>query len=108
MLLLVYIFFATINDPTAPPIIVNRVLGEITRERLAILRLADDIMIQEITAAGVYREIGQAFVVLLPVKSVGVMGDCRTYEQVSTFLMSVRVQSMYMRTDTVCLIERQS
>jgi GMP synthase (glutamine-hydrolysing) len=49
---------------------------------LAILRLADDIMIQEITAAGVYREIGQAFVVLLPVKSVGVMGDCRTYEQV--------------------------
>ena len=39
-------------------------------------------MIQEITAAGVYRDIGQAFVVLLPVKSVGVMGDCRTYEQV--------------------------
>ena len=61
-----------------------RVLGEITRERLAILRLADDIMIQEITAAGVYRDIGQAFVVLLPVKSVGVMGDCRTYEQVRT------------------------
>lgn len=59
-----------------------RVLGEITRERLAILRLADDIMIQEITAAGVYKDIGQAFVVLLPVKSVGVMGDCRTYEQV--------------------------
>ena len=65
-------------------IITCRVLGEITRERLAILRLADDIMIQEITAAGVYRDIGQAFVVLLPVKSVGVMGDCRTYEQVRT------------------------
>ena len=45
------------------------------------LQLADDIMIQEITAAGIYREIGQAFVVLLPVKSVGVMGDQRTYEQ---------------------------
>ena len=64
------------------PLNSSRVLGEITRERLSILRLADDIMIQEITAAGVYREIGQAFVVLLPVKSVGVMGDCRTYEQV--------------------------
>lgn len=94
MLLLVYIFSTAINDPTALSVTVNRVLGEITRERLAILRLADDIMIQEITAAGVYREIGQAFVVLLPVKSVGVMGDCRTYEQVSTCLMSVRVQSM--------------
>jgi GMP synthase (glutamine-hydrolysing) len=57
------------------------VLGEITRERLAILREADDILLQEITAAGIYNEIGQAFVVLLPVKSVGVMGDCRTYEQ---------------------------
>lgn len=42
-------------------------------------------MIQGITAAGIYNDIGQAFVVLLPVKSVGVMGDCRTYEQVETF-----------------------
>ena len=46
-----------------------------------ILREADDIMIHEIQAAGVYRDIGQAFCVLLPVKSVGVMGDGRTYEQ---------------------------
>ena len=55
-------------------------LGEITRERLAILREADDIMIQEITAAGIYNDIGQAFVVLLESQSVGVMGDSRTYE----------------------------
>lgn len=80
-------------------IAVNRVLGEITRERLAILRLADDIMIQEITAAGVYREIGQAFVVLLPVKSVGVMGDCRTYEQVRTYPLFVGLQGTYIRGD---------
>ena len=59
----------------------RRVLGEVTRERLERLREADDIMIQEITSNNIYKEIGQAFVVLLPVKSVGVMGDCRTYEQ---------------------------
>lgn len=69
------------RHPFPGPGLAIRVLGEITRERLAILREADDIMIQEITAAGVYNKIGQAFVVLLPVKSVGVMGDCRTYEQ---------------------------
>ena len=55
-------------------------LGEVTAERVQTLQEADDIMIQEITAAGVYRDIGQAFVVLLPVKTVGVMGDGRTYE----------------------------
>ena len=51
-------------------------------ERLAIVREADAILIEEIFSAGVYREIGQAFAVLLPVKSVGVMGDSRTYENV--------------------------
>ena len=69
------------RHPFPGPGLAIRVLGEITRERLSILREADDIMIQEITAAGVYNDIGQAFVVLLPVKSGGVMGDCRTYEQ---------------------------
>jgi GMP synthase (glutamine-hydrolysing) len=57
-----------------------RVLGEVTEARLCLLREADDILIQEIEAAGAYREIGQAFVVLLPVRTVGVMGDGRTYE----------------------------
>lgn len=69
------------KHPFPGPGLAIRVIGEITRERLHLLREADDIMIQEITQAGIYNDIGQAFVVLLPVKSVGVMGDCRTYEQ---------------------------
>lgn len=57
-----------------------RVLGEISKEKLDILRKADTIAIEEIKKAGIYNDIWQAFVVLLPVKSVGVMGDERTYE----------------------------
>jgi GMP synthase (glutamine-hydrolysing) len=59
-----------------------RVLGEITRERLKVLREADDIFISEIREAGLYDDIWQAFAVLLPVQSVGVMGDERTYDNV--------------------------
>jgi GMP synthase (glutamine-hydrolysing) len=54
----------------------------VTREKLDILRLADEIYIEEIRRAGLYDNIWQAFAVLLPVKSVGVMGDGRTYEHV--------------------------
>jgi GMP synthase (glutamine-hydrolysing) len=57
-----------------------RVLGEITEERLHLLREADAIFVEEIRAAGLYREIWQGFVVILPVRSVGVMGDGRTYD----------------------------
>lgn len=70
------------RHPFPGPGLAIRVLGDITRERLAMLRHADDIMIQELHAADIYRDIGQAFVVFLPVKSVGVMGDGRTYENV--------------------------
>jgi GMP synthase (glutamine-hydrolysing) len=59
-----------------------RILGEVTPERLAPLREADAIMIEEIRAAGLYDEIWQALTVFLPVESVGVMGDLRTYENV--------------------------
>jgi GMP synthase (glutamine-hydrolysing) len=59
-----------------------RVLGEVTEERLAVLREADAIYLEEIRAAELYDDIWQAFAVLLPVKSVGVMGDGRTYENV--------------------------
>jgi GMP synthase (glutamine-hydrolysing) len=59
-----------------------RVLGEITWERLEILRAADAIWIEELRAAGLYRAVSQAFAVLLPVRTVGVMGDGRTYQQV--------------------------
>ena len=55
-------------------------LGEVTRERLALLREADAIFVEEVRRAGLYRDIWQGFVVLLPVRSVGVMGDGRTYE----------------------------
>jgi GMP synthase (glutamine-hydrolysing) len=63
-----------------------RVLGEITKEKLEILREADDIFITSIKEAGLYNSIWQAFTVLLPVSSVGVMGDARTYE----FVLALR------------------
>ena len=59
-----------------------RILGEVTKEKCDILRKADDIFINEIEKAGIYNEIGQAFAVFLPVKTVGVMGDVRTYDNV--------------------------
>lgn len=57
-----------------------RILGAVDKEKADILREADDIFIKELRAADLYKEVSQAFVVLLPVKSVGVMGDERTYE----------------------------
>ncbi len=68
------------RHPFPGPGLAVRILGEVTSERLAVLRAADAIFISEIKAAGLYDEIWQALVVLLPVKSVGVMGDARTYE----------------------------
>jgi GMP synthase (glutamine-hydrolysing) len=59
-----------------------RILSDVTREKLDVLRQADAIYLDEIRAAGLYDEIWQAFAVLLPVRSVGVMGDFRTYENV--------------------------
>jgi len=59
-----------------------RVLGEVTRERVAMLQDADRIFIDELRRAGLYDEVSQALAVLLPVKTVGVMGDARTYERV--------------------------
>jgi GMP synthase (glutamine-hydrolysing) len=70
------------RHPFPGPGLAVRVLGEITKERLNILREADDIYIEEIKSAGLYHAIWQAFAVLLPVKTVGVMGDERTYENV--------------------------
>lgn len=60
-----------------------RIVGEITEERVEILQEADSIFIEELRKRGLYHQVSQAFVVLLPVKSVGVMGDRRTYEQVA-------------------------
>jgi len=70
------------RHPFPGPGLAVRVLGEVTKDRLEILREADDIFIHELYNANIYNQIWQAFAVLLPVQSVGVMGDARTYENV--------------------------
>lgn len=67
------------RQPFPGPGLAVRILGEITPERIALLQEADDIVVSEIKAAGLYAQIWQSFAVLLPVMSVGVMGDQRTY-----------------------------
>ena len=68
------------RHPFPGPGLAVRCIGEITRDRLVTLQEADDIVVSEIKAAGLYRATAQAFAVLLPVQSVGVMGDDRTYD----------------------------
>ena len=70
------------RQPFPGPGLAVRIIGEITRERLLILREADDIVHQEMKSSGFYGKVWQSFAVLLPVKTVGVMGDGRTYENV--------------------------
>ncbi len=70
------------RHPFPGPGLAVRVLGEVTRPKLEILRDCDEILLEEIVAADLYRKTSQVFAVLLPVQSVGVMGDGRTYESV--------------------------
>ena len=82
------------RHPFPGPGLAIRVPGEITREKLDILRKADAIYLEEIRAAGLYDAIWQAFAVLLPVKTVGVMGDGRTYDHVCALRAVTSVDGM--------------
>jgi GMP synthase (glutamine-hydrolysing) len=69
-----------VRQPFPGPGLAVRVIGEITSARLALLRHADRVVAEEVRRAGWYERLWQSFAVLLPVQSVGVMGDARTYE----------------------------
>ena len=85
------------RHPFPGPGLAVRCLGEVTEERLAILREADAIVIEELHTANLYREISQAFAALLPIQSVGVMGDARTYE--STIVVRAVTTTDFMTAD---------
>jgi GMP synthase (glutamine-hydrolysing) len=70
------------RQPFPGPGLAIRIVGEVTEERLEILRKADAIIIEEIIKAGLYKRLWQSFAVYIPIRSVGVMGDERTYEEV--------------------------
>jgi len=82
------------RHPFPGPGLAIRILGAVTRERLALLREADDIFIEELRGNDLYDEVWQAFAVLLPVQSVGVMGDERTYENVCALRAVTSVDGM--------------
>jgi GMP synthase (glutamine-hydrolysing) len=83
-----------IQHPFPGPGLAVRIVGEVTRERLRILRDADEILLQEIKKARLYNKLWQAFAVLLPVRSVGVMGDKRTYQRVVVLRLVRSVDGM--------------
>lgn len=82
------------RHPFPGPGLAIRILGEVTKERLSILREADDIFIDELKKSGWYDKIWQAFAALLPVKSVGVMGDKRTYQYIVTLRAVTSLDAM--------------
>ncbi|MCF8093976.1 MAG: glutamine-hydrolyzing GMP synthase [Desulfobacteraceae bacterium] len=82
------------RQPFPGPGLAIRVIGEITQRRLEVLRTADAILIEEIREAGYYKKLWQSFCVLLPIKSVGVMGDKRTYENILAIRAVTSVDAM--------------
>jgi GMP synthase (glutamine-hydrolysing) len=82
------------RHPFPGPGLAIRVPGEVTADKLDVLRRADAVFLEEIRAAGLYDAIWQAFSVLLPVQTVGVMGDARTYEYVCALRAVTSVDGM--------------
>ena len=82
------------RHPFPGPGLAIRILGEVTPERLAVLREADAIVMEEIRNSEFYRKVWQAFAVLLPIRTVGVMGDERTYESVVALRIVDSVDAM--------------
>ncbi|MFQ6082294.1 MAG: glutamine-hydrolyzing GMP synthase [Candidatus Aminicenantia bacterium] len=82
------------QHPFPGPGLAVRILGEVTKTKIDMLREADHILLEEIKKAGIYNKLWQAFAVLLPVKSVGVMGDQRTYQQAVALRLVESVDGM--------------
>jgi hypothetical protein len=90
--------FPSLFSCTGPGLAI-RILAPITKEGCDKLRKADKIYLEELYASGDYDKIAQAFAVLLPCKSVGVMGDCRTYEEVCVLrAVEVRVTAFFFKS----------
>jgi len=82
------------RQPFPGPGLGIRIIGEITEKRLNILRDADTILLEEIEMAGYYKKLWQSFVVLLPLKTVGIMGDQRTYENIAAIRAVTSIDAM--------------
>ncbi len=89
------------RHPFPGPGLAVRIAGDVTPERLELLRAADEIVLEELTAAGWYRKVAQAFAVLVPVASVGVMGDGRSYEGQNLIVIRLVESKDFMTADWV-------
>jgi GMP synthase (glutamine-hydrolysing) len=89
------------RHPFPGPGLAVRIAGDVTEERLEILRAADDILLEELHAAGWYRKVAQGFAVLVPVASVGVMGDGRSYEGQNVVVIRLVESKDFMTADWV-------
>jgi GMP synthase (glutamine-hydrolysing) len=82
------------RQPFPGPGLAIRIISDVTQARLSLLRKVDTILLEEITAAGLYRKLWQSFAVLLPLKSVGIMGDQRTYENIVAIRAVTSIDAM--------------
>ncbi len=89
------------RHPFPGPGLAVRIAGDVTAERLELLRAADEILLEELTAAGWYRKVAQAFAVLVPVPTVGVMGDGRSYEGQNLAVIRLVESKDFMTADWV-------